>query len=116
MGIFRYKIINPVKDSKLPFYDERKGILFITNIKTNYKYYIEAVIYQEDSSVDYFLLLGKDKFDANCRLCHTDNYGRVQVKVKGQFKDFVVEECKERGNIKVEYIETIGDYDVFSVD
>lgn len=114
MSIYKYKVLNPVNNTKLPFFDERKGIFYVP-ISGSYRYYVEAIVPQEEGGVIYFLLLGKVKFDINCRLCHTDDYGRVQIKIKGEMKDFIVDECKERGNVKVEYVETIEDYDVFSV-
>lgn len=114
MGIIKYKVLNPVKDNKMPFFDERKGIFYVP-ITGYYRYYVEAIVPCEEGGVDYFLLLGKIKFDANCRLCNTDNYGRVQIKIKGDFKEFIINETKERGNVKVEYIESADDYDVFKI-
>lgn len=114
MGIIKYKILHPVTNTKLPFFDNKKGIFYVP-ISNNYRYYVEAVVPLEDGGVNYFLLLGKTKFDINCRLCHTDNYSRVQIKIKGDFKDFVINESKERGNVKIEYIESTDDYDVFKV-
>ncbi len=116
MGIFKYSILHPVTDTKLPFFNDKKGILYIP-LKTIYRYYIEAVIADQDGNTTYYLLLGKTKFDSNCRLCHTDDYGRVQIKVKsGEFRDYIYSESKERGNIIIEYIESNTDYDVYSVE
>ena len=33
----------------------------------------------------------------------------------GEIKDYVRNECKERGNIEVSYVETINSADVFSI-
>lgn len=116
MGLVKYKVLNPVKDTKLPFLDEKKGIFYIPNIKTAYRYYVECVVPDGEGAVDYYLLLSKVKFDINCRLCHTDNYGRVQVKVKGELKDYIIKESLERGNVTVTYSETVDDYEVFVID
>lgn len=113
MGIFKYKVINPTTNAKLPFFDEKKGIFYIP-LSNSYRYYVETVV-ETKHAISHYLLLSKTKFDVNCRLCHTDNYGRVQIKVKGRFKDFIIDETKERGNLIVEYVESIENYDVFIV-
>ena len=41
MPIFKYDILNPVKDNKRPFFDEKRGLFYIP-VKANYRYYIEA--------------------------------------------------------------------------
>lgn len=114
MSIFKYKILNPVKDPKLPFYDNKKGIFYIP-LNKKYRYFIEASTYDEDKGYSYFLLLSAIKFNLNCRLCNTDNYGRVKVNIGGEFKDFVVKESEERGNVNIDYVETVDCYDVFNV-
>jgi len=114
MGIYKYKIINPVKSNKLPFFDERKGIFYVP-INKVYRYYVEAIVSHENGNIDYFILLSNVKFDINAKLCHSDNYGRTQIRIKGEMKDYIINETKERGNVSVEYIESIDDYDVFKV-
>lgn len=117
MGIFKYQIINPAKDTKKPYYDDKKGILYITDIKTPYRYFVEAITAnKEEGGNNYYIILGRNKFDNSCRICHTDGYGRCQVKVKGEIKDFIVNETNERGNININYIESTDDYDVFEVN
>ena len=113
-GIHKYRIVNPVKDTKLPFFDERKGIFYVP-LKSNYRYYVACITPNTDGDVDYHILLGKTKFNPNVRLCHTDDYGRVQIKIKGEIRDYIIKESIERGNVQVTYIETTLDYDVFEI-
>lgn len=113
-GIHKYNVLNPVTNPKLPFFDERKGIFYVP-LKTIYRYYVEATVPSTEGYNHYYLLLGKTKYDTNCRLCHTDAYGRVQVKIKGEIRDFVIKESLERGNVQVTYIESTLDYDVYEI-
>lgn len=114
MGIYKYKVLNPITDKKLPFFDERKGIFYVP-MKESYRYYVACVTPNINGDVDYHILLGKTKFDINCRICHTDNYGRVQIKIQSPIKDYIIFETHERGNVKVTYVESIDDYDVFEI-
>jgi len=114
MGLFKYTAINPTKDNKLPFFDERKGIFYVP-LKSSYRFYIEASQFTKDNGIEYYILLSKTKFDNNCRLCHTDGYGRVQIKVKGDLLNYIINESKERGNITVDYVESSDYYDVYRV-
>lgn len=114
MSIHKYRVINHTKDPKLPFYDSNKDIFYIP-LKTIYRYYVEAVVADGEGGNNYYILLGNTKFDSSCKLCHTDNYGRVQVKLRGEIKDFVVRESLDRGNVTVTYIESDVYYDVYQV-
>lgn len=114
MAIHKYRITDPVIDPKLPFFDKRKGIFYVPT-KKEYRYYVACVTPNTDRDVNYHILLGNTKFDINCRLCHTDLYGRVQIKVKGEIKDFIERESLERGNVQVTYIESIDNFDVFEI-
>ena len=74
MTLFKYDILNPVKDNKRPFFDEKKGLFYIP-INANYRYYIEAAITNQDTGGrEYYLLFSTNKFDDNCRLCKVDGY------------------------------------------
>lgn len=116
MAIIKFEVLNPVKDTKKPFYDKVKKILFVP-ITKSYRYFVEVSRFNPNSGgKDYYILLGETKFDINCRLCTTDNYGRCQIKVRGELRDYVVNETDERGNITVEYQETDGNYDIYLVE
>lgn len=115
MTIHKYQVINKIKDTKLPFYDAKKDIFFIP-IKTKYRYYVEAIVPDGEGGNNYYILLGNIKFDTSCKICHTDNYGRVQVKVRGEIKDFIIRESIERANVNITYIESTSDYDVYEVN
>lgn len=113
--ICNYEVLNPVVDTKSPFFNIKRG-LFIFPINRKYRYYIECARNNEhDGNREYFILLSNIKFDKNCRICHVDSYGRCQIKVRGEMKDFILRETKWRGNIEVEYIESTDAYDVFTV-
>lgn len=116
MPIFKYEVLNPVIDNKSPFFDNKRGLFCFPLKGCNYKYYIEcAVTNQENGGREYYILLSKKRFDNNCRKCHIDIYGRCQIKVKGELKDYIINETSWRGNIEVNYVESSDDYDVFSV-
>lgn len=114
MGIIKYEVINPVIDSNKAFYDTKKQLLFIP-VKTNYRYYVECALNNEFGGRDYYILLSRNKFDDNCRLCKTDQYGRCQIKLRGEIQSYVEEETKYRGNIEVEYVESEDNYDIFNI-
>ena len=115
MGIYKFEVLNPTTDRKRPFYNKEKG-LFIFPVKSKYRYFIEcANINETTGQRDFYLLLSNTKFDENCRLCHTDSYGRCQVKVKGEIKDYIISETTYRGNIDIVYLESEDDYDIFKL-
>lgn len=111
--INNYEILNPVTNNKEPYINKR-GELVIPNIKRNYNYYIECAR-NTNYGRDYFILVGKDKFDRNCRKCNVDIYGRLKIRIKGEFKDYIECEIKYRGNVNYEYIESEQLYDIFKV-
>lgn len=112
MSIFKYEILNPVKDKKKPFLD-RRGFFNIPNLKTNYKYYIECARYNPILGYkEYYILLSKEKFDNNCRNCKMDDYGRLKIPVKGKIKDFI----KDNDDVNIKHIESEDGYDVFKIE
>lgn len=115
MSIAKYKILNPLIDHKKPYYDfKRKKFIFPVDI--GYKYFLEAAQYNPDKGYnEYFILLGTDKFDDNCRTCEVNMYGKCKLNIIGELKDYIIEQSKDRGNLKVEYVESGEDFDVFSV-
>lgn len=113
--IFKYEILNPIVDTKKPFYDKRREV-FMFPVDTCYRYYIEAAITNlENGSREYFIILSCIKFDNNCRLCNVDNYGRCQIKLKSEIKDYIISETEARGNIEINNIEHTIDYDVYQI-
>lgn len=115
MTIVKYKILNPITNHKKPYYDYKRK-QFIFPVKTKYKYFLEAA--QFDPVINdnnYFILLGETKFDDNCRTCETDMYGKCKVRVIGALKDYILDQLEDRGNLKVEYVESGEGYDVFSI-
>lgn len=116
MSIYNYEILNPVISSKKPFYDTKRKLLFFPVNGSNYRYYVEVARNNKDTFArEYYVLLSNRKFDDNCRICHVDNYGRCQINLRGEIKDYVIQETKRRGNIEIEYVESERDYDVFAI-
>lgn len=116
MGIYKFEILNPTTDNKRPFFDNKRG-LFMFPVKSKYRYYVECANINPNTNIkEYYFLLSDKKFDEHCRLCHTDNYGRTQIKIKGEIKDFILDEIKYRGNVNVTYLESEDDYDVFKIE
>lgn len=111
-----YEIVNPVVNRKKPHVDTH-GVFIVPNIRKNYKYYIEAAVYnQQTCDKEYFLLLGINNFNDNCRKCRVDDYGRLKVPIKGEVKDYILRESKERGNVDFEYMESSDTFDVYRIN
>lgn len=113
--IFKYEIINPVTNPKKPFYDF-KHKLFVFSVDVDYKYYIECARNNESTGGrEYFLLLSDKFFDDNCRKCRVDDYGRCKINIRGEIKDYIIDEIKNRGNVEVNYISSEDGYDIYQV-
>ena len=113
--ITKYDILNPITDKKSPFYNKQKGLFYFPTV-TGYKYFLEcSKINPLNNDIEFYILLGKTKFDPNCKSCHLDNYGRCQLKISGKIKEFVLNELEYRGNFIMEYVETEDGYDVFEL-
>lgn len=113
--IFKYEVINPVTNNKKPFYDYKRK-LFLFPVDIDYKFYVECARTNETTGGrEYFILLNNIRFDENCRKCRVDDYGRCQINVRGEIKDYILREMEYRGNIEVNYISNDGDYDVYQI-
>lgn len=113
--IYKYNILNPLINNKEPYYDFEKDNLIIP-VSKRYKYFVEAYTFDnETNNNNYYLLLGINKFDNNCRICDTNMYAKCKIKLKGEIKDFVKRECKDRGNIIIKFVESTDDYDVYMI-
>lgn len=113
--IFKYEVINPITNNKKPFYDFKRK-LFLFPVDVSYKYYVECARNNATTGGrEYFILLSNDKFDDNCRKCRVDDYGRCQINVRGEIKEYIIDEVKNRGNIEVNYISNEEYYDVYEV-
>lgn len=114
MSILKYKLINPVVDNKKPHVNNH-GAFVIPNIRRLYTNYVEVKNYTETNGYEYYLLLGTSKFDSNCRRCRVDDYARLIVTLHGELKDYVINECNERGNVEFNYVCTEDEYDVWEI-
>lgn len=115
MDIYKYKILNPKFDSKKPFVNS-KGLLFFPVINKNYKYYLEVLEHNTDiHSYDYLLLLSDHEFNHSCRRCKVDEYGRCQIQLRGEVKEYAIKECAARANLIVDFKRACDEYDVFKL-
>lgn len=113
--IIKYELIAPVTDRKAPYLN-RSGAFIVPAIKKLYKYYVEVKRYNPDAlCYEYFLLLSDKKFDVQCRKCRVDDYGRLKVKLHGEFLDFVANECTSNGNVQFNYEESEDCYDIWKI-
>lgn len=114
--ITEFNIINPVTNPRSPFYNQKKGLFYFpTSIK--YKYYLECTkINTKTQDIEFYILLGKTKFNEHCKQCHIDNYARCQIRPAGKLKEYILEEIKERGNFIMDYIESEEDYDIYKLE
>lgn len=115
MDIFQYEIINPVTDKNKPYYNDKIGLI-VPHINKLYRYFVECARYnQQTFEREYFILLGVKQFNPNCRKCKVDDYGRLKIPIKGELKINVIAECRDRGNVQIEYIESTDCYDIFQI-
>lgn len=115
MTILKYNLIDPAIDKHKPYYDIKNKV-FRFQVNQQYNYFAQAYQINPVNNIkEYLLLLGKNKFDDSCKKCITNQYGKCNVHLTGEFLVFVKNECKERGNIIVEYMESDEDYDVYLV-
>jgi len=115
MSIFRYELIAPVTDRKKPYIDNN-GYFIIPNIGKYYTHYIEAARYDpRNDCYNFFLLLGTNKFDEQCRTCRIDDYARLKLFLHNNFRKYVINEIAIRGNVECTYLESENNYDVFQI-
>lgn len=113
--IYTYEIIAPVTNRKIPYLDS-KGFFIVPNVIKLYNYYIEVKRYNPTKfCYEYFLLLGVNKFDSQCRKCRVDDYARLKAKLHGEFMDYTSSIMTARGNINMEYVESVNEYDVWEL-
>lgn len=113
--ITKFEVLNPTINTKQPFYDRRKD-LFYFPVKKSYVYYVECAINDENNGGrSYYILVSEQKFNSNCRRCHVDNYGRCQIKIRGEIKNYIVKETEFRGNIDADIVESNEYYDAYNI-
>lgn len=111
----RFDIVNPVTNGKRPHYDKNKD-LFLFPVDTKYRYYVEARQYNTDTGeYKWYILIGKIKFSEHCRLCEVNMYGMCKFHPRGEFKEYIVRECEERGNVDMDKVDANADYDIWLV-
>lgn len=111
--LVKYNLLNTAIDKSKPRYDFKHKVLILP-LKYPYRYFIEASL-TNNNSIEYYILLSKDKFDNNCKLCKTNQYGQVQINIKGEMLNYVVNEINNRGSIDTYYVESGDNYDCFRI-
>ncbi len=114
--VIQFEIINPVTNKKKPRYEIERNI-FRFPVETKYRYYIEAKQIDKDTGeYSYYLLLSTIKFSEHCRLCEVDMYNNCKLHPRGEFKEFIMQECAERGNIDMSKVDATSDYDIWKLE
>lgn len=112
MNVVKYNVLNKTTNKKLPYYENE--YLIIPGVKKQYKYFLECSVYIKDEKRNqYYILLGIDKFDENCRRCSTNGYGSVKLKPQGEIKEYIENLCEESKNVNISYFDSEGGYDVY---
>lgn len=114
--ILSFDIINPLTNNKLPFYNNTKGLLYIPGLSPKYRYYIECARSVPNVGRRYYLLLNSAKFNRDCRICHTDGYGRLVIPVRGELKEYLNDCCTRTRNIEVNIVEATEVYDIYYIN
>lgn len=114
-NIYKYKIINIIPDINRPYIND-KDELIVPRTNGYYKWFVEAINYNRNNAIDkYYILLSYNKFNNSCRGCKIDRKNNLIIPVLGEIRDYIKRECKEHGNVDVNYIESTDEYDVFEV-
>lgn len=117
MEIFKYEIIGKKTNKNLPFFDKEKGI-FVFCIDGIYNWYCEARTYNISyDCYDYYLLMGKDKVNIDFKHCRRDNLGRYKIRPSDELKEWFEKYYNvDSGNFDVNYLETVDNYDIYSIE
>lgn len=111
----RFDIINPVSNRKKPHLNKEQN-LFMFPVETKYRYYIEARNIDENTGeYKYYLLLSTIKFSEHCRLCEVNMYKMCKIHPRGEFKEFLYNECTERGNVDMNKVDANSEYDIWLI-
>lgn len=111
--IVKYSLLNIAVDKNKPRYDFKHKVLILP-LKYPYRYFLEAKLVN-NNSVEYYIFLSSEKFNPGCKLCKTNQYGQVQINIKGEMLDYVVNEVNTRSNIDAYYVESADNYDIFRI-
>lgn len=110
-----YNILGNNVDKKSTWYNPKDNIIYIKlDNNFNYKYFLEADLYDNISGRQLFIILSNTKIDNNCKPCHYDNYGRLKVKPIIH-KDYFKTLYNKESNIKFELFETNEFYDSYKI-
>lgn len=113
----QFDIINPISNRKKPHYEYERNLFYFPTENKKYRFYVEArQINKDNGEVNYYFLLGTNKFSEHCRLCEVNMYGMCKIHPRGEIKDYIVRECSERGNINVNFVDGNINYDIWKIE
>lgn len=117
MCIYKYEVINKQTNKDMPFFDKEKGI-FVCYIDRIYNWYCEARTYNKIyDCYEYYLLFSKDKVNKDFKHCRRDYLGRYKIRPGKELNEwFNTYYNVDSGNFNMEYVETINNYDVYSIE
>lgn len=110
----RFNIVKPKIDIRKPHYEVARNRFFFP-VHKNYKYYLEATSTDENGITTYYILVGKEEFNPNCRRCEVNGIGNCRVQLHNDVKEYITKECAERGNIIATLIDENSDYDTYII-
>lgn len=110
----KFNIVKPKIDRHKPYYEVGRNRFFFP-VHKSYMYYLEVSTTDENNIITYYILVGKDKFNDNCRRCEVNGLGNCRIQLHDALKDYVIKECNERGNITCTLIDENSDYDTYMV-
>lgn len=114
MCIVGYDVIKTKTNKEETWYDTNKNIIYTRQLAYGYKYFVEAQKFNPDTNdYDRYIIVGKTKFNSQCRRLDYDDFGRYKIRPIG-LKDYFQSSNKREFNlILIEYNDT---YDVYIVD
>ena len=110
----KFNIIKPKIDRRKPYYEAARNRFFFP-VHKNYLYYLEASSTDETGFTTFYILVGKEYFNENCRRCEVNGLGNCRVQLHDATKNYVEKECAERGNINCTLIDENSDYDTYMI-
>lgn len=116
MEILQYEIIDKKLDRLKPYYDKKKSLL-IFRIQGAYNYYCQARKYNpETNDYEYFLLLGKTRFNDNCNIFYRDDFGRYKIRATDKLRIYMESITIDNANFELDCVDSNEYYDVWQIN
>lgn len=110
----KFNIVKPKINIRKPYYDANHNRFFFP-VHKNYRYYLEATSVDEAGFIRYYIFVGKEQFNPSCRRCEVNGIGNCRLQLHNEVKDYIQNECAERGNITAVLIDENADYDTYNI-